>query len=231
MPGEQAEYDLIRILDAQADSKQDTFFIAPKEIGRDGSGVQAVTFGQAGEPESPVTDAVVMFLDSDNTLRTKSTDGTVKTVGADASGANNQGCRVFLGSDQPISVGDIPKIQFDRKTYDSDNNFDTNTHAWTCPQDGLYSVNLQAEFTSGTNSDEREVIIGESQDAFPSGEGGVTTTSDTSVFERLSVSTVNQYTAGDTIAGYVRVGGTSETLDAGSLNRNCFLEVAFLGGL
>ena len=47
MPGEQAEYDLIRILDDQADSKQDTFFISPKELGRDGSGVQAVTVGQA----------------------------------------------------------------------------------------------------------------------------------------------------------------------------------------
>jgi len=231
MPGEQAEYDLIRILDAQADSKQDTFFIAPKEIGRDGSGVQAVTFGQAGEPESPVTDAVVMFLDSDNTLRTKSTDGTVKTVGADASGANRQGCRVFLGSDQPILVGDIPKIQFDKKTYDSDNNFDTNTHAWTCPQDGLYSVNLQAEFTSGTNSDEREVIIGESQEPFPIDEGAVKSALNTSTFDRLSVSTVNQYTAGDTIAGYARNGDSNDSLNAGNFNRNCFLEVAFLGGL
>jgi len=77
MPGEQAEYDLIRVLDTQADSKQDTFFISPKEIGRDGSGVQAVTFGQAGEPDSPVTGAVAVFLDSSGTLKQKLPDGTV----------------------------------------------------------------------------------------------------------------------------------------------------------
>jgi hypothetical protein len=231
MPGEQAEYDLIRILDAQADSKQDTFFIAPKEIGRDGSGVQAVTFGQAGEPESPVTDAVVMFLDSDNTLRTKSTDGTVKTVGADASGANIQGCRVTLDTSQTLPANSTTKIQFDNKIYDSGNNFDTNTHVWTCPQDGLYSVNLQGGFDDANAGADRDVLIGESQDAFPTGEGAAETARDTRKDTQLSASTVNQYTAGDTIAGYAITSRSNDTLFGGNTNTLCFLEVAFLGGL
>ena len=111
MPGEQAEYDLIRILDDQADSKQDTFFISPKEIGRDGSGVQAVTFGQAGEPDSPVTDAVVVFLDSSGTLTQKFTDGTTGRLHTRASirGAITQrdvpsGETVTVDSDESLTL-------------------------------------------------------------------------------------------------------------------------------
>jgi hypothetical protein len=81
MPGESAEYDLFRVLDSQADSKQDTFFIAPKEIGRDGSGVQVLTLSAEGEPDSPSTDQQALFIDSAGEVKLKAPDGTVSGVG------------------------------------------------------------------------------------------------------------------------------------------------------
>jgi hypothetical protein len=80
MPGEQAEYDLIRVLDSQADSKQDTFFISPKEIGRAGSGLQTLTVESVGEPDAPADGQIALFLDDTSTVKAKAPDGTVTTV-------------------------------------------------------------------------------------------------------------------------------------------------------
>jgi hypothetical protein len=84
MPGEQAEHDLIRVLDNQADSKQDTFFIAPKEIGRDGAGTQQLTLESVSEPDSPPAGEQYVFLDQSGALKAKAADGTVTTLGSGA---------------------------------------------------------------------------------------------------------------------------------------------------
>jgi hypothetical protein len=84
MPGEQAEHDLIRVLDTQADSKQDTFFIAPKEIGRDGAGTQQLTLESVTEPDSPPAGEQYVFLDQSGALKAKAADGTVTTLGSGA---------------------------------------------------------------------------------------------------------------------------------------------------
>jgi hypothetical protein len=81
MPGESAEYDLIRVLDSQADSKQDTFFIAPKEVGRSGSGLQVLTVESVGEPDAPDSGQSALFLDSSGSVKSKAPDGTVSSVG------------------------------------------------------------------------------------------------------------------------------------------------------
>jgi hypothetical protein len=80
MPGEQAEHDLIRVLDNQADSKQDTFFIAPKEIGRDGAGTQQLTLASVTEPDSPPAGEQYVFVDSTGTLTAKFADGTTQAL-------------------------------------------------------------------------------------------------------------------------------------------------------
>jgi phage baseplate assembly protein gpV len=80
MPGEQAEYDLIRVLDDQADSKQDTFFISPKEIGRAGSGLQTLTVESVEEPDAPASDQFALFLDDTQTLTLKAADGTTQSI-------------------------------------------------------------------------------------------------------------------------------------------------------
>jgi hypothetical protein len=81
MPGESAEYDLLRVLDSQADSKQDTFFIAPKEIGRSGSGLQVLTIESVGEPDAPDSGQTALFLDSSGSVKSKAPDGTISSVG------------------------------------------------------------------------------------------------------------------------------------------------------
>lgn len=81
MPGESAEYDLIRVLDSDSSSKADTFFIAPKEIGRSGSGLQVLTVESVGEPDAPDSGQSALFLDSSGAVKSKAPDGTVSGVG------------------------------------------------------------------------------------------------------------------------------------------------------
>jgi len=155
---------------------------------------------------------------------------------ADTVDANNvvgarQGCRVFLSSDQSISAGGSVKIQFDSESYDSDNNFDTSTHDWTCPKDGLYMVNLQVNFDGGGNDQDRRAVIGTATDGFPINEGAFIQQDSSDANDRLSVSTINKYSSGDTIAGYAENNDSNNTLGSGSANFRTFLEVAFLGGL
>jgi len=143
---------------------------------------------------------------------------------------DRQGCRVFLSSQQNITSTTREKIQFDSEVFDSDSNFDTSAHEWTCPEDGLYAVNLQAEFRGTSGGDDIMVNIGSGTSAVPSGSG-----SQTRLFaegqRNLSTTTINQYTANDTIAGYARNNSGNDTLGSGDRSVKTFLEVAFLGGL
>jgi len=147
------------------------------------------------------------------------------------SAGDRQGCRVFLSSDQSITADNTTKIQFDTEVYDSDGNFDTSTHNWTCPKNGLYAVNLQVRYVGGGNDQTRQVKIGTATDPSPSDEGAANTHSSSDTFDRLSVSTVNKYTSGDKIGGYTSNEDSSDTLQSGPQNIKTFLEVAFLGGL
>ena len=143
----------------------------------------------------------------------------------------NQGCRVFLSSNQSISQGTRVKIRFDSEVYDSDGNFDTSTHNWTCPETGLYIVNLNVNFGEGGTDELRTVGIGTASNASPNSTGieGQNRNSDKN--ERLSVSTINKYTQGDTIAGYAANFDQSDELGRSASSNGTFLEVAFLGGL
>jgi len=171
--------------------------------------------GSAGDIGAP-NNRPDVFAD---TVDANSLSGSVK----------NQGCRVFLSSDQSINT-DITKIQFDSKVYDSDNNFDTSSHSWTCPQNGLYAVNLQVKFVGGGGDQNRELFIGD-QNPFSANEGASNRQNSSDSGDRLSVSTINKYTSGDTIAGHAINSNTAGTLSSSSDSSGSFLEVAFLGGL
>jgi len=147
-----------------------------------------------------------------------------------STGGDRQGCRVFLSSSQSITSTTNAKIQFDSEVYDSDNNFDTSSHAWTCPKDGLYMANLQVSFFGG-GTDPRQAIIGTATNPFPSNEGANNRQQSSDTDDRLCVSTINKYAQGDTIVGYARNQARSDFLESGSDSSDTFLEVAFLGGL
>ncbi|UXF49899.1 hypothetical protein 7841G3A1_13 [Haloquadratum phage sp.] len=146
-------------------------------------------------------------------------------------GANRQGCRVVLSSNQSISQGISTKIQFDSEVYDSDNNFDTSSHEWTCPQDGLYMANLQVSFIGGGNNESRRVTIGTAAGGFPSNEGAFNRQESSDSTDIISVSTINEYTSGDTIVGFAENANNTDQLESGTKSFQTFFEVAFLGGL
>jgi len=155
---------------------------------------------------------------------------------ADTVDANNvagarQGCRVILSSDQSISQGPQVKIQFDSTIYDSGNNFDTTSHSWTCPLDGLYAVNLQVVFNGGGTDERREAAVGTEASALPSNEGAFTRHNSSDENDMLNATTINKYAQGDTIAGYARNSDSNDTLQSGPDNFETFFEVAFLGGV
>jgi len=146
-------------------------------------------------------------------------------------GADRQGCRVFLSSDQSISQNTNEKILFDSEVYDSGNNFDTSSHNWTCPKDGLYAVNLQCSFIGGGTSQRRVVRIGTATNLTPNAVGATSRHNSSDTLDRISVTTINKYQAQDTIAGYVRNIDQSDTLESSDRSGATYLEVAFLGGL
>jgi len=147
-----------------------------------------------------------------------------------STGADRQGCRVFLSSDQSIGTN-VTKIQFDSESYDSGNNFSTSSHNWTCPETGLYAVNCQVGFDGGSSDQTRAARIGSATTSQPNNAGVFGKQGSADKGDRLVVSTINKYTSGDTIAGYARNADAGDVLSSGSGNFRTFLEVAFLGGL
>jgi len=146
-------------------------------------------------------------------------------------GANRQGCRVFLSTDQSLSAGSIPQLQFDTVEYDNGSNFDTTNNQWTCPKTGLYAVNLQVRFFGASSGDQRTAAVGSGSSATPTGEGSFARNSSLTSGDSLSTSTVNKYTQGDIIAGYAGNANSSDTAISGSGNNKTFFEVAFIGSL
>jgi len=115
--------------------------------------------------------------------------------------------------------------------YDSGNNFDTSSHNWTCPKDGLYMANTQIFFAGGANGDSRDARIATGNDQSPNGEGAFTIRQSSESSVRITATTVNKYTSGDIIAGYCRNQDSSDSIGSGDNVFGSFLEVAFLGGL
>jgi hypothetical protein len=152
-------------------------------------------------------------------------------TGQAGGGANLQACRVFLSSDQSISAGAAPKVQYDSVVFDSDSNFDTGTHNWTCPETGLYMVNHQVSFNNGRSGDKRTTVIGTATSLSNSDEGAKSEENPSNPGARIQTSTVNRYQSGDTIAGYARNLDSNDTLEGSSFSFSSFLEVSFLGGL
>jgi len=142
-----------------------------------------------------------------------------------------QGCRVFLGSSQNLPAGTRKKIEFDSIVYDSDANFDTSTHNFTCPKTGIYAVNVQAAFNGGSTQEERELIIGSGSNPFPSGEGALVEQHNTNSAETFIASTILKYSQSETIAGYVANKDNSDSLLSGNNNFATHMEVVFLGSL
>lgn len=162
---------------------------------------------------------------------TNRTDIVANTVDANNVTGAVQGCRVFLSSDQSISLDDNVKIQFDSEVYDSGNNFNQSSHNWTCPKTGLYAVNLQCAFSGGGSDQERQVLIASATNPDPKNEGAFNEQNSSDIADRISVSTINKYSSGDTIAGYVTNADSTDKVDSGSGVFRTFMEVAFLGGL
>jgi hypothetical protein len=201
--------------------------------------------GTIGSQASPV-DLESEDINNADTITTDTLDsttvnnsGTVTTqdlvvngtaTGPFGGGADIQGCRVRLNNSQSISAGSFFKLNFDNIIYDSDNNFNQTSHNWTCPQDGLYIVTLQARFTNAGDGQIRELAIGSGSNAEPSGEGANTTKENSHKNDRFNVTSVNKYNANDTIAGYVNNNNQDDIINANPGGQGSFLEVAFLGG-
>jgi hypothetical protein len=153
----------------------------------------------------------------------------------DANSVNGgpQAFRGFLSSNQSISVGSRAKIAFDSIEYDEpgSGNFDTSSHVWNCPEDGLYMANVQAFFTSGANGDQREVLIATNTNVTPSGQGAFSRRVNSFTSDKLTATSIARYSQGDTIAFYASNQNNNDELSSGNANFDTFAEVAFLGQL
>ncbi|AFH23129.1 hypothetical protein OSG_eHPE5_00075 [environmental Halophage eHP-E5] len=196
---------------------------------------QTITPAQTGTSTNPTT------VESDTVTATNVEAGQIgdsnnrSDVFADTVDANNvvgarQGCRVFLSSDQSITTGALTQMQFDSVVYDSDGNFDTTSHEWTCPEDGVYAITAQTQFASGNNGDRRKLTIGDSGGG-ATGEGAVAFKEASQTFDRFNASTINKYAQGDIIAAFASNFDSGDTLRSGDSSQDSFLEVVFLGGL
>ncbi len=112
---------------------------------------QVGTIGTNSDPVDIEAEDIVarQVGDSNNRPDIFADEVNVNSLTGVNTGPDLQGCRVFLSSTQSISSNNRTKIRFDRQVYDSNGNFDTTNHEWTCPQDGIYAVNLQVEFSGG----------------------------------------------------------------------------------
>jgi len=180
--------------------------------------------GTIGSPSQPV-DLESEDINNADTVTTQ--DLVVNGTATGPFGSDLQGCRVFLSSIQSLSGRD--KVQFDSKVYDSGNNFDTSTHNFTCPETGIYFAHHHADFDNGGSNDTRIVTIGSGTDDTPDDKGN----SSSKDFgpSQFSVTTMNKYNQGDTIAAYAQNADSSDSLDGGTSSFKTFFEVVFLGSL
>jgi len=103
MPGSDEQYDLVRVKDASSNSKADTFFVAPKHIGRDGAGTERIVLTETEEPPVPPEGDHYLFLDENAVLKEVNSDGTVDTVGGGGATALTDEPYVTYGSAPDLS--------------------------------------------------------------------------------------------------------------------------------
>jgi len=103
MPGSDREYDLVRVKDASSNSKADTFFVAPKHVGRDGAGTERLVLAETDEPPTPDAGEQYLFLGTDGVLKAKFGDGTVAPIGG-ADSAPDSAEYVTLASDPDLTA-------------------------------------------------------------------------------------------------------------------------------
>jgi len=103
MPGSDEQYDLVRVKDASSNSKADTFFVAPKHLGRDGAGTERMVLKEVGEPPTPPAGNQYLFLATDGLLKAKFADGTVTAIGGE-SGAPDDAEYVTLSPNGDLSA-------------------------------------------------------------------------------------------------------------------------------
>jgi len=185
---------------------------------------QVGTIGSASQP----VDLESEDINNADTVTTQDlvVNGTATGVAQDL-----QGCRVFLSSNQNISTTQRVLVEFDGVVYDSGSNFDTTNHSFTCPENGLYVANLQIRRSAGGNPNPIELYIGSSTNHALSSEGAFVQTANSEGGDSLQATTINKYSAGDTIAAHFQNKSGSDSLDSGPQNFRSFLEVAFLGNL
>jgi len=186
---------------------------------------QVGTIGSASQP----VDLETEDINNADTVTTK--DLVVTDTATGPFGSALQGCRVFLSNGQNLAAGSLDKIQFDSVEYDSGSNFDTNTHNFVCPSDGIYYAKAHLNFDGGGNSDDRLGIVGNSSTTNPEGEGSRTRFKDSGSGIELDAATMNKYASGDTITAYALNIDSSDSLRPGNQSSETFFEVVFLGGL
>jgi len=184
---------------------------------------QAGTIGTENDP----VDVESEDINNADTVTTQDlvVNGTATGVRQDL-----QGARVFLSSNQSITAGARPKVQFDSEIYDSGNNFDTSSHAFTCPETGVYSANLQIRYIGGGNGDERRALIGDSGSS-TGNKGAFNNKGNSNTSDTVRASTINKYLQGDTIAAYAQNNNNGDTVQGLNESSRSFFEVVFLGTL
>lgn len=103
MPGSDEQYDLVQVKDQSSNSKSDTFFVAPRHVGRDGAGTERVVLAEVDEPTTPPPGNQYLFLASDGVLKAKFSDGTVTPIGGEA-GAPDDAEYVTLSSNGDLTA-------------------------------------------------------------------------------------------------------------------------------
>jgi hypothetical protein len=137
MPGSDEQYDLVRVKDASSNSKADTFFVAPKHVGRDGAGTERMVLAETDEPPTPEAGEQYLFLGTDGTLKAKFADGSVTAIGGEA-GAPDDAEYVTLASDPDLSAESLHQNLTGTELHDPA------FHASRHESGGVDEINVQA---------------------------------------------------------------------------------------
>jgi len=145
--------------------------------------------------------------------------------------ATSEAVRTSLSSSVVQPSGSRLKLPFDVKAYDTGNNFDTTTHNYTCPKDGVYVAHLTVQMRNGGSSDKVTLRISKGSSAGSVNKGTLSevTFANVSFSYIVPISSFSLYTAGDTIAFYVRNNTSSFKLDPGPENFRTHAEIVYLG--
>jgi len=149
MPGSDEQYDLVRVKDASSNSKADTFFVAPKHVGRDGAGTERVVLKEVGEPPTPPAGNQYLFLATDGLLKAKFADGTVTAIGGE-SGAPDDAEYVTLSPNGDLSAESLHQDLTGAELHDPAIHSGSHAEGGADPVDvdSLVNADLKADLTA-----------------------------------------------------------------------------------